>query len=141
MAPSIQTAPLGFKPNVTGPGRRRRYTEHVLRVVAHLVELEQRTGATVTLGARARAALLSRDDRRDGRLLHGPSLHGRGRRAPRRRSPASRCDTAIGALRRHLGVVFDIGHQAVGFEDIPVSLQKLVDAGIPIVKLQEAAAM
>jgi hypothetical protein len=50
-------------------------------------------------------------------------------------------DTAIGALRRHVGVVFDIGHQAVGFEDIPVSLQKLVDAGIPIVKLQEAAAM
>ena len=50
-------------------------------------------------------------------------------------------DTAIAALRRHLGVVFDIGHQAVGFEDIPASLQKLVDAGIPIVKLQEAASM
>ena len=44
-------------------------------------------------------------------------------------------------MRRHLGVVFDIGHQAVGFENIPESLQKLVDAGIPIVKLQEAAAM
>ena len=38
-------------------------------------------------------------------------------------------------------MTFDIGHQAVGFEDIPVSLQKLVDAGIPIVKLQEAASM
>jgi hypothetical protein len=50
-------------------------------------------------------------------------------------------DTAIAALRRHLGVTFDIGHQAVGFEDIPLSLQKLVDAGIPIVKLQEAASM
>jgi hypothetical protein len=44
-------------------------------------------------------------------------------------------------LRRHIGIVFDIGHQAVGFEDIPVSLQKLVDAGIPIFKLQEVAAM
>jgi hypothetical protein len=40
-----------------------------------------------------------------------------------------------------MGVVFDIGHQAVGYEDIPVSLQKLVDAGVPIVKLQEAAAV
>jgi hypothetical protein len=48
---------------------------------------------------------------------------------------------SIGALRRHLGIVFDIGHQAVGFEDIPVSLQKLVDAGVPILKLQEVAAM
>ena len=48
---------------------------------------------------------------------------------------------AIVALRKHLGIVFDIGHQAVGFEDIPVSLQKLVDAGVPILKLQEVAAM
>ena len=38
-------------------------------------------------------------------------------------------------------MTFDIGHQAVGFEHIPTSLQKLVDAGIPIFKLQEAAAM
>jgi hypothetical protein len=45
------------------------------------------------------------------------------------------------ALRRHVGVVFDICHQAVVFEDISQSLQKLVDAGIPIFKLQEAAAM
>ena len=47
----------------------------------------------------------------------------------------------IGALRRHLGVVFDICHQSVGYEDIPTSLQKLVDAGMPIFKLQEAAAL
>src|SRR5204862_2327602 len=45
------------------------------------------------------------------------------------------------ALRQHIGIVFDIGHQAVGFEHIPTSLQKLVDAGIPIFKLQEVAAM
>ena len=37
--------------------------------------------------------------------------------------------------------VFDICHQAVVYEDISASLQKLVDAGIPIFKLQEAAAM
>jgi hypothetical protein len=48
---------------------------------------------------------------------------------------------AEGLLRRHLGVVFDIGHQSVGFEDIAGSLQGLVDAGIPIFKLQQAAAL
>ena len=37
-------APLGFKPNVTGPDVVASYTEHVLRVAAHLVDLEQRTG-------------------------------------------------------------------------------------------------
>ena len=40
-----------------------------------------------------------------------------------------------------MGVVFDIGHQSVGYEDIPASLHKLVAAGVPIVKLQEAASM
>src|SRR5207249_1343138 len=48
---------------------------------------------------------------------------------------------AHGALRRHLGVVFDICHQAVEYENIAENLQKLVDAGIPIFKLQEAAAL
>ncbi|WP_220447225.1 hypothetical protein [Nonomuraea deserti] len=48
---------------------------------------------------------------------------------------------AIGLIRRHLGVVFDIGHQSVAFEDIPAGLQSLVGVGIPIFKLQEAAAL
>ena len=44
-------------------------------------------------------------------------------------------------MRNYTGVVFDIGHQSVGYEDIPASLQKLVDNGVQIVKLQEAASM
>ncbi len=44
-------------------------------------------------------------------------------------------------MRAHLGVVFDICHQAVEFEDVGASLDALVDAGVPIVKLQVAAAM
>jgi hypothetical protein len=48
---------------------------------------------------------------------------------------------AEGLVRRHLGVVFDIGHQSVAFEDITTSLELLVGAGIPIFKLQEAAAL
>src|SRR5581483_10894307 len=47
--PSIQTSPLGFKPNVTGPDVVAAYGAHVLEVAAHLVELERRTGRTVTL--------------------------------------------------------------------------------------------
>src|SRR6185295_7607682 len=48
---------------------------------------------------------------------------------------------AHAALRRHVGTVFDICHQAVEYEDISVSLQKLLDAGIPVFKLQETAAI
>jgi hypothetical protein len=48
---------------------------------------------------------------------------------------------ALGAVRRHLGVVFDICHQAVQFEDIEQALRALTAAGVPIFKLQAAAAL
>src|SRR6202167_4345843 len=47
IAPSIQSAPLGFKQRVTGDGAVESHTDHVLRVVAHLIALEHRTGRTV----------------------------------------------------------------------------------------------
>jgi hypothetical protein len=140
IAPSIQTAPLGFKPNVTGPDVVDSYTEHVLRVAAHLVEIEQRSGNLVTLGLEPEPRCFL--ETTDETVAYFTNHLYTGKSAERlAKLAAIPMDTAIGALRRHLGVVFDIGHQAVGFEDIPQSLQKLVDAGIPIVKLQEAAAM
>jgi hypothetical protein len=138
--PSIQTAPLGFKPNVTGPDVIASYTEHVLRVVAHLIQLEQRTGRLVTLAIEPEPhCFLETTDETiayfTGHLYSGAAA------ARLARLAAIPIAEAHGALRRHIGIVFDIGHQAVGFEDIPVSLQKLVDAGIPIFKLQDVAAM
>jgi hypothetical protein len=140
IAPSIQTAPLGFKPNVTGPAVVASYTEHVLRVAAHLVQLEARTGRTVTLAIEPEPhCFLETTDETvayfAGHLYTGAAA---GRLATLAALPISEAHVA---LRRHLGIVFDIGHQAVGFEHIPTSLQTLVDAGIPIFKLQEVAAM
>lgn len=140
VSPSIQSAPLGFKPRVTGPDVVASYTQHVLQVAAHLVGIEARTGRTVTLGLEPepRCFLETTDETvayfKD-HLYSGAAATALAKLA---QIPISE---AHGALRRHLGVTFDIGHQAVGFEDIPASLQKLVDAGIPIFKLQEAAAM
>src|SRR5215467_6222905 len=140
LAPSIQSAPLGFKPRVTGPDVVASYTEHVLRVAAHLVGIECRTGKTVTLALEPEphCFLETTDETIDYFKNHLYSGRSAERLAKLANIPVS---DAIGALRRHLGVVFDIGHQAVGFEDVTASLQKLVDAGVPIVKLQEVAAM
>jgi hypothetical protein len=140
ISPSIQTAPLGFKPNVTGPDVVASYTDHVLRVAAHLVQLEARTGHTVTLAIEPEPhCFLETTDETiayfTGQLYTGAAA---GRLARLAAIPISEAHVA---LRRHIGIVFDIGHQAVGFEHIPTSLQKLVDAGIPIFKLQEVAAM
>ena len=140
ISPSIQTAPLGFKPNVTGPDVIASYTEHVLRVAAHLVQIEARTGRTVTLAIEPEphCFLETTDETIDyftTQLYTGAAAT---RLAKLAAIPISEAQVA---LRRHIGIVFDIGHQAVGFEHIPTSLQKLVDAGVPIFKLQEVAAM
>jgi sugar phosphate isomerase/epimerase len=138
--PSIQSAPLGFKPNVTGEDVVDAYTSQVIRVVAHLVELEARTGRTVTLALEPEPAcyLETTDETIDffaTRIYSDAGAHALAARA------GLTIPAAHAALRRHLGVVFDIGHQAVQFEDIGASLQSLADAGIPVFKLQEAAAL
>jgi hypothetical protein len=140
IAPSIQTSPLGFKPRVTGPDVVSSYTEHVLRVTSHLVGLEARTGRTVTLGLEPEPFCFLETTEEtvryfDEHLYSGAAAAELARLA---RIPIS---DAHGALRRHVGLVFDICHQAVEYESITESLQRLVAAGIPIFKLQEAAAL
>ena len=140
ISPSIQSAPLGFKPRVTGNDVVASYTEHVLRVAAHLVALEARTGCTVTLALEPEpyCFLETTDETVDyftHHLYSGAAAETLARLA---HIPISEAHVA---LRRHVGVVFDICHQAVEFENISECLQKLVDAGIPIFKLQEAAAL
>jgi len=138
--PSIQTAPLGFKPNVTGPDVVASYTEHVLRVVAHLVQLQQRTGRLVTLAIEPEPHCFL--ETTDETVAYFTNHLYTGAAATRlARLTGLPISEAHVALHTYLGIVFDIGHQAVGFEDIPTSLHKLVDAGIPIFKLQEVAAM
>jgi len=140
ISPSIQSPPLGFKPRVSDAEVIASYTSHVLAVTAHLVGLERRTGRTITLGLEPEpACFLETTDETVAyftqHLFSGDAA----------RTLADLADLPVaeahGALRRHLGIVFDTCHQALEYEDIPTSLAKLVDAGIPIVKLQEAAAI
>jgi hypothetical protein len=140
MALSIQTAPLGFKPRVTGSDVVASYTDHVLGVVAHLVALQAKTGRTVQLALEPEpfCFLETTDETVDYFTKHLYSGAAVEKLAKRAHLPISEANEA---LRRHLGVVYDICHQAVEYENISESLQKLVDAGIPIFKLQEAAAL
>ena len=138
--PSIQTAPLGFKPNVTSPDVVAAYTRNVLGVAAHLVELEARTGRTVTLAIEPEpyCFLETTDETIDYFTNHLYSGAAARTLAELARIPVS--DATV-ALRRHLGIVFDTCHLALEYEDMAESLEKLVDAGVPIFKLQEAAAL
>ena len=135
-----RASPLGFKPRVTGDDVIASYTDHVLRVVAHLIALESKTGRTVQLALEPEPyCFLETTDETiayfSKHLYSGAAVE---KLAKLAHVPIAEANEA---LRRHLGIVYDICHQAVEYEDITQSLQKLVDGGVPIFKLQEAAAL
>ncbi len=138
--PSIQTAPLAFRPKVTGDDYVESFTRNLLRVVAHLVDLERRTGRRIKLALEPEPFCFLETTEETVRYFEERVYSASGARTLTALTglPLSEAE---GLLRRHLGVVFDIGHQSVAFEDIRSSLETLVAAGIPIFKLQEAAAL
>ena len=141
IAPSIQSAPLGFKPRVTGndviaslhrPRAARRRASHRTR--------ESKTGRTVQLALEPEPfCFLETTDETvayfRNHLYSGAAVE---KLAKLAHVPISEANAA---LRRHVGIVYDICHQAVEYENISESLQKLVDGGVPIFKFQEAAAL
>ena len=138
--PSIQTAPMGFKPKVTGPEVIAQYRRNVLRVVAHLVEIERRTGKVITLAIEPEPACFL--ETTDEAIAYFEEHLYSGAAATELASLVGvPIAEANALLRRHIGVVYDVGHQAVEFEDPRPALEKLVAAGIPVYKLQLAAAL
>jgi sugar phosphate isomerase/epimerase len=137
--PTIQSPPLGFKPKVT-PKVVEAFTRHVLRTVAHLVKIHQTTGRTVRLALEPEpyCFLETTDEALDYFKHH---LYAKSAVATLASQTGLSRSDAEKALRHHLGMVYDICHQAVEYEDIGASLQALADAGITVFKLQEAAAL
>jgi hypothetical protein len=140
VSPSIQTAPLAFRPNVRTGEDVDRLTTNLLRVVAHLIALEDRSGRRVKLALEPEPACFLETTEETIEYFHRYvwSSDGIGTLCSLTGLPVSE---AVGRVRRHLGVVFDICHQSVQFEDIAGSLRLLRSAGVPIYKLQAAAAL
>lgn len=140
IASSIQSPPCGFKPRVTGSDVVNAYTRQLLRVVAHLIKLEERTGKTVTLALEPEPLCFMEVTSEAVDYFKG-HLYARAAVATLAKEAGLSTTQAERALRKHLGVVFDICHQAVEFEDIAGALKSLKSAGIPVFKLQAAAAI
>jgi hypothetical protein len=138
--PTIQTAPLAYRANVVDEAYERSLVAHLMGAVAHLVDLERRTGVQVAIALEPEPACWLETTAETIGFFeeHIYSVGGRTRFAHLSGEPLSRVEDL---LRRHLGVVFDICHQSVGFEDVRGSLQGLVAAGVPILKLQAASAL
>ena len=138
--PTIQTPPLGFKPRVTGPDVVEAYDDQVLRVIAALVEIERRTGSRVGLAIEPEPACFlelttETIDYFTNHLYASPAIKSLAKRTGLSTTQAEE------VLRRQLGTVYDVCHQAVEFEDAPQSMAALAAAGIPILKFQIASAL
>ena len=115
--PTIQSAPLAFRPKVSGDAYINRFTENVFQVIAHLMQIERQTGRRVKLALEPEPfcfletipetiqyfeeRIFTADAAQRVSTLSGTALA-----------------EAFQGIRRHLGLVFAICHQSVAFDDI-----------------------
>lgn len=135
---SVSTVPGTFKP--WAAGRLEAIVDHLMRHVAHLVALRERSGQTIVLALEPEPhCYLETIEESVAFFKHRLfSREGVARLAALARlSPA----VAEAALRRHLGVCYDVCHAAVEFEDAKASVASLRAAGIAIGKLQLSSAL
>ena len=138
MEGSISTVPGTFKP--WADGRVEAITDNMLRHAAHLVAVRERTGKTLVLAPEPEPSCLFETIEETIAFFETQLLS---------RSAVDRIVELTGlspseaeqALRRHLGVCYDVCHAAVEFEDPADSVARLRAAGIKIAKLQLSSAL
>ena len=139
---SVSTVPGAFKPAMTGNSGSdvERIADNLLRHVAHLIELERRTGKRVTLAIEPEPhCYLETVDESIGffqqHLFSAQAARRLGELAGLERQAASV------ALHDYAGLCLDLCHAAVEFEDPVACLQRLEKAGIRVHKMQISAGL
>jgi sugar phosphate isomerase/epimerase len=133
-AGSISTVPLGFKGDPHRPAPERpadfepQAIAELIAVARRLGRLHAESGRRIGLAIEPEPLCLL--ETTDETLAFFERLW----------TAADRCGAAD-AVRRHLGVCFDVCHQAVEFEDVGESLRRLDGAGVPIFKVHISCAI
>jgi sugar phosphate isomerase/epimerase len=140
LAGSISTVPGTFKPLAAAPGATDDMARNLIRHAAHLVQIERATGRTIALALEPEPYCFLETIAETVRFFEQHLFAGAAVAQLVEHTGASRSD-AEAALRRHLGVCYDVCHAAVEFEDPAGSLAALRGAGIAIPKLQLSAAL
>lgn len=140
MEGSISTVPGTFKPLAAEPGRIEKITENLIRHAVHLVEIERNTGRLIALALEPEPYCFLETIAETVNYFEQSLFGGDARRRMAELAGLSDA-TAEAALRRHLGVCYDVCHAAVEYEDPAGSVEALQAAGIEIPKLQLSAAL
>lgn len=135
---SVSTVPCTFKP--WARGRLDAIVEHLIRHVAHLVAIRNKTRQMIALALEPEPyCYLETIDETveffNARLFNRKGV---GRLVQLTGLPAAEAEAA---MRRHIGVCYDVCHAAVEFEDPKASIGRLRANGILIAKLQLSSAL
>lgn len=138
MEGTVSTVPGTFRP--WAEGRVEAIADNLIRHVAHLVGLRERTGKTIalTLEPEPRCLLETIAEAVDFFEQH---LFGAAAEARLAGLAGLSRGAAAEALRRHIGVCYDVCHAAVEFEDPRESVAALQKTGIGIGKVQLSSAL
>ncbi|MDH3451352.1 MAG: metabolite traffic protein EboE [Gammaproteobacteria bacterium] len=136
---SVSTVPGTYKPWANG-GAIDAIVENLLQHAAELVTLERDTGKTIALALEPEPCCLLETIAEtvaffQQRLYSSQSV------ARLAKLTGFDSNAAEQALRRHLGVCYDVCHAAVEFENARESIAGLRAAGIPVAKLQLSCAL
>lgn len=140
MAGSISTVPGAYKSVVRGAEDRARMVDSLLRSVAHLIEVERRTGKFIALALEPEpccfletvdeCVAFFRDAVRTPESVQQLARYARLETGPARQ-----------AIERHLGICLDLCHAAVEFEDPAHCMERLRAAGIAVPKVQISSGL
>ena len=136
---TISTVPGTFKP-LASDETVAQIADNLIRHAAKLALLERTTGRTIALALEPEPFCFLETIDETVRFFKRQLFSAR---ATERLAGLTRTSTAAAeiALRRHLGVCYDVCHAAVEYEDPAASLGALRRAGIGIAKLQLSAAL
>lgn len=137
---SISTVPGAFRTKVTTPADVEKMAEGFVRAAAHLDGIFRRSGHAVVLAIEPEPACYLETTAEAVRFFqeHLFSAAACALFARLTDTPAAQAEAA---LRRHLGLCFDVCHSAVAFEDIVPTLAAVRSAGILVAKVQLSAAL
>jgi sugar phosphate isomerase/epimerase len=125
---SISTVPLAFKPFEHPPDFSARCLAQLLELATSLDRLHAETGRVIRLAIEPEPFCLL--ETTDEAIAFFRKLD---EQAERRNLQE--------IARRHLGLCYDVCHQAVEFEDVPSSIRALAAAGIRINKIHITCAL
>ena len=135
---SLSTVPGAYAPR--GEGAEAEMAEAMLRAAAHCVDLHRRTGVVVALAVEPEPYCFLETTDQAVRFFSERLLSNEAAARLAALADLSGAE-AREALPRHLGLCWDVCHQAVEFEDQATGLAALRAAGIPVHKLQLSAAL